>query len=121
MSQRLPSGDQIVEALDRMPAADVFRAFPDAQATYRQNEAAGRPLSKAPPPAILKRLNPKMWDTLDYEAHQVADQTRWMWGKEAYDGTKFEYVGVGKPFNARQPLLRSVAWKHFLPATDDDE
>lgn len=120
-SQRIPSGDQVVEELQVNPAIrDVLRAYPDAHSNHLNNKANGRPIPRAPPARILRYLNQTLWHTVDHEANQVADQTRWMWGKEAYDSTKFEYVGVGRPLHSRMPLLRSAAWNHYLPATKED-
>lgn len=120
-SQVLPNGDQIVRDLGVDPAIrDVLRHFPEAHATHLNNKRGGIPFPKLPPPRIMRTLNPALWDGLDFEAHQVADQTRWMWGKEGFDGTKFQFVGV-RPFHAPQPLIRSVAWKDFRPATEEDE
>lgn len=119
---RLQTVDQVLNDLDRLPqASDVLRAFPDAHARVAQGQRAGRPLNTQAPPRMLQRLNQGLWHSLNFEAQQIADQTRWLWAKEAYDGTKFEYVGVGKPQYAPKPLLRSVAFKNFLPATKEDE
>jgi hypothetical protein len=119
---RLQKIDQVLSEIDPLPqVGDVLRAFPDAHARNAQNKRAGRPINTAAPPRILERLNQGLWHSINFEAQQIADQTRWMWAKEAYDGTKHEFVGVGKPQYAPKPLLRSVAFKSFLPATKEDE
>lgn len=122
-SQMLPNGDQVVGQLQNDPLIrDVMRNFPEPHAQHLNQRAnGGRHMAVRAPPRILRHLHEGLWDSIDWEAHQVADNTRWMWGKEGYDGTKFQFLGVGKPFHAVPPLIRSVAWKDFRPATEDDE
>lgn len=60
-----------------------------------------------------------MWTSIDYEAHQLADQTRKIWGIEAYDGTKYEYAGYGRPCRL-QPMKRYSPWRGFAPPNDND-
>lgn len=121
-SQMLPNGDQVVAQLqqdDRIQ--DVMRHFPEPHANALLQERGGaRHVQIKEPPKMLRHLHQGLWHAVDYEAHQVADQTRWMWGKEGFDSTKVQFVGV-RPFIRPQPLLRSVAWKDFRRASKDDE
>jgi len=126
-SQRIPDIDRLRGDVQRSNARDVQRLFPDVQARRAANDAGQRPLTTAPPPRILKNLAPSMWGSVDYEAHQIADQTRKIWGIETYDGTKFEYTGVGKPTRL-QPMKRYEPFRGFAPprdggadSSDDDE
>lgn len=126
-SQRIPDIDRLRGDVQRSNARDVQRLFPDVQARRAANDAGQRPLTTAPPPRILKNLAPSMWGSVDYEAHQIADQTRKIWGIETYDGTKFEYTGVGKPCRL-QPMKRYEPFRGFAPprdggadSSDDDE
>lgn len=117
-SQRIPDIDRLRNDIQRGGIRDAQRLFPDVQARRANNEAGHRPLTTRPPPRILKHLTPSMWGSIDYEAHQLADQTRKIWGIEAYDGTKFEYTGVGRPCRL-QPMKRYSPFRGFSGPDDD--
>ena len=119
-SQRIPDIDQIRSNIGRSEARDVQRLFPDVQARRAANDAGQRPLTTAPPPRILKHLTPSMWGSFAYGADQIADQTRKIWGIETYDGTKYEYTGVGKPCRL-QPMKRYSPFRGFAPPRDGED
>lgn len=119
-SQRIPDSDRIRGDIGRANIPDAQRLFPDVQARRANNAAGHRPLTTAPAPRILKHLMPSMWGSVDYEAHQIADQTCKIWGKPAYDGTKFEYTGVGRPCRL-QPMKRYSPFRGFAPPNDGDD
>lgn len=123
-SQRIPDINQLRGDIGTANVRDVQRLFPDVQARRAAADAGHRPPTTAPPPRIMRNLVPSMWGSIDYEAHQIADQTRKIWGIETYDGTKYEYTGVGRPCRL-QPMKRYSPFRGFAPPLDasgsDDE
>ena len=91
--------------LTDLPISDALSSYPAVAAQFAQAKRGGRPITRAPPARALKVLNPRLWHTQDWDSIAIMDQTRYDWGKEMGDGTKFEYTGVGIPFKP-QPLLR---------------
>lgn len=119
-SQRIPDMNQLRGDIGRTNVRDAQRQFADVQARHAANDAGQRPITTAPPPRIMRNLVPSMWGSIDFEAHQMADQTRKIWGIATYDSTKFEYTGVGRPCRL-QPMKRHSPFRGFAPPRDGED
>lgn len=73
------------------------------------------PTGTKEPARALKVLNSQLWKNQDWEAIQLMDDTRFIWGQESFDGTSVEWTCTHVPFT-RQPLKRRTLYNSILPA-----
>lgn len=104
-------------ATTSIQGVEILSDYPDLQATFSRNhEGPGRPYATKQPPPLLKRLNPKLHGTQNWPGVQLMDDTKWMWGKECYDSTSFEWGVNATAMPPRQVLRRHGNFNGLMPA-----
>lgn len=111
-----PASNMVDPVVTTLSSVEALADFPDIQATLSRNHTGpGRPYSQKKLPALLRTLNPKLHDTQNWPGVQLMDDTKWMWGKECYDSTQFEWGVNATAMPRRAVLARYGNYNGALP------
>lgn len=81
-----------ISAEDNYPNGSGFRERQQENAAYQRRTG----MTNAPDrPQILTRtysmLNPQLWRDQNWETIEMMDETRKIWGRDAFDSSEFDY------------------------------